>query len=138
MSVERQSEEQGQDFAMNENQSKIHNRLDELAPEIQRKVQVRQVQLLKALTPWPYLQEKNAVISDLPIFPTNSTSDLPAEQPQILECIQTNSRYKDVPELICLFEKHRSHNDNYENEESISDGCALSSILKKMNIPGNP
>ena len=123
---------------MNENQKRTYNRLDGFGSEIQRKLQVRQGQLLTALTPLPSMLDTDAEIFDPPIFPKSSTiSDMQATPPEIFECIETNSRYKDVPELIGLFEKHGSHGINYGTENYLSDGCTLSSILNNMHIPRN-
>jgi hypothetical protein len=88
-----------------ENQKKKYHRLEESAFDVQRKQQARQVELQKALTPWPYMLEKKA--SDLPMFPTNSMiSDLQTKSHQIFWLVETKSRYKDVPKLFNLFENH--------------------------------
>ena len=132
--LERKELVQDQNSRMNENQN--NNRLDGFTPEIQRTMQVRQVRLLKALTPSLYLLDTNAEIFDPPIFPTRSTiSDVQAEPPEIFERIESNSRYKDIPELIGLFEKHGSHGDNYGTENYLSDGCTLLSNLQIFTLP---
>jgi hypothetical protein len=135
-SVEIQSEDRRGIYGK---QKEAYMRPDESACEVQKNLQVRQHELLKALTPLPHMLETNkSEILDFVIFPTNSIIyDLQAPPPQIFESTETNSRYKDIPELFSLFEKHGSHSDSYDSEENLSDVYTLSSILNNMRIPDN-
>ena len=130
-----QIEDLGQDFSIRENQPKACKRQDEYVQD-QRILQIRQMKILKALTPLSNIHEQKTELHDLPLLHTTSTFSDMTEPPSSSESIQANSRYKDVSDIISLFQHHDSDSDSNDGEGYLSDGSKLSSILKYTHIFG--
>ncbi len=133
-----QHDEWRQDFLTSVNQPKISKRKEESVHEALQKLQIRQMKLLEALTPFSYVHSHNSKLIDMPLLQMkNESSDLQTEPPSIFEVMETNMRYKDVSGLLSLFEKHESDSERKYAEDHTSDGGTLSSILKYTHIIGN-
>jgi hypothetical protein len=117
--------------ARSESQPTANKRQGGTVLQDHRAFQISQMMLLEALTPLSCLQEQNTGGFNHSHSHTNTTtSDLQIEPPSIFESIETNSRYKDVSELIFLFGKHDSDSSSSDDGDSPSDGSILPSILK--------
>jgi hypothetical protein len=115
--------ERGQDVARSESQPTANKRLDGTVLQAQRAFQMK---LLEALTPLSCIQEQFTGGFHHSLSHTNATtSDLQIEPPPIFESIETNSRYKDVSELIFLFGKHDSDSSSSDDGDIPSDGGTL-------------
>jgi hypothetical protein len=133
-----QNEAWGQDFGTGKNLQKACKQQEGSVHQA-RKLQIRQMKLMKALTPLACIHEKETETFDPQLLHTNTTSsDLQIEPPSVVaEYVDTNWRYKDVSDIFSLSENHDSDSDINDAEGYLSDGSKLSSILKYTHILGN-
>ena len=97
---------------------------------------VRQMEIQDVLISVPGTQEQMKNRNELPSFHTPPKLPVQTEPPPIFERIETNSRYRDVPELFFLHEERTAESDNNGAYGLKSDGDILSSIMKYTHILG--